>query len=136
MYPQTNILIVDDEEDLTISLERALIMEGFQVDITTSPLSALEMVKAKKYHILLIEIVIPEMDGIDLLEAIHNYDALTQAIMMTGHSTMDRIVRSMEKGAVDYLVKPFKGTEQVLEAVGLCEIRLKRWWDIMRSNFA
>ncbi|MDH7480259.1 MAG: response regulator [Syntrophomonadaceae bacterium] len=136
MYPEIRLLLVDDEEELILTLERVLRLEGYSVDYTTSPNEALEIIKNKKYHIVVADIVMPEMDGIDLLAAIKEYDPLTQVIMMTGYSTMDKTVRCLEKGASDYLLKPFKDSGQVLEAIKLSEAKLRRWWECMRGNFS
>lgn len=136
MYPEIRLLLVDDEEELIIALERVLRLEGYSVDYTTSPKEALEIIKNKKYHIVLADIIMPEMDGIELLAEIKEYDPLTQVIMMTGYSTMEKTVRCLEKGASDYILKPFKDSGQVTEAVRLSEVKLRRWWESMRGNFS
>ncbi|MZP30301.1 response regulator [Heliobacterium undosum] len=136
MYPETKVLLIDDEEELCISLQRILQLEGYVTEYTTSPIKALDMVKARKYHIILADIVMPEMDGIELLSAVKAYDPLAQVIMMTGYSTMDKTVRCLEKGANDYLLKPFSDLDKVIEAVRLSEAKLRRWWESMRGNFA
>lgn len=136
MYPKFRVLIVDDMEDLAAVLEEFLRMEGYEVYSTTSPVEALEMIKKQKYHIVLSDIVMPEMDGIEFLTKVKQYDALTQVIMMTGYSTMDKTMRCLEAGANDYILKPFKNLAQLAEIIKLSEDKLKRWWDNMRGNFA
>jgi len=136
MYPKFKVLIVDDEPDVVVAIEEFLRMEGYEVYSTTSPIEALEMIKKQKYHILLTDIVMPQMDGIELLTQVKQYDALTQVIMMTGYSTMDTTMRCLEAGANDYVLKPFKNLSQVAEFIKLSEDKLKRWWDTMRGNFA
>ncbi|WP_378954474.1 response regulator [Pelosinus sp. sgz500959] len=136
MYPKFKILIVDDEQDVAVVLEDFLRMEGYEVSSTTSPIEALEMIKQQKYHIVLSDIVMPKMDGIDFLTQVKQYDALTQVIMMTGYSTMDKTMRCLEAGANDYILKPFKNLAQLAEIVKISEDKLKRWWDNMRGNFA
>ena len=136
MYPKFRILIVDDEQELAVVLEEFLRIEGYEVSSTTSPFEALEMIKRQKYHIVLSDIVMPKMDGIELLTQIKQYDALTQVIMMTGYSTMDKTMRCLEAGANDYILKPFKDLAQLAEIIKLSEDKLKRWWDNMRGNFA
>ena len=104
MYPKFRVLIVDDMEDLADVLEEFLRMEWYEVYSTTSPVEALEMIKKQKYHIVLSDIVMPEMDGIEFLTKVKQYDALTQVIMMTGYSTMDKTMRCLEAGANDYIL--------------------------------
>ena len=136
MYPKFRVLIVDDEQDAAVVLEEFLRMVGYEVYSATSPLEALEMIKKQKYHIILTDIVMPKMDGIEFLKQVKQYDALTQVIMMTGYSTMDKTMRCLEAGANDYILKPFKNLSQVAEIIKLSEDKLKRWWDNMRGNFA
>ena len=136
MYPKFKVLIVDDEPDVAVALEEFLRIEGYEVYSTTSPIEALEMIKEQKYHIVLSDIMMPKMDGIELLTQVKRYDALTQVIMMTGYSTMDKTMRCLEAGANDYVLKPFKNLSQLAEIIKLSEDKLKRWWDNMRGNFA
>jgi len=136
MYPKFRVLIVDDEQDVTVVLEQFLRMEGYDVYSTTSPIEALEMIKKQKYHIVLSDIVMPKMDGIEFLIQVKQYDALTQVIMMTGYSTMDKTMRCLEAGANDYILKPFKNLSELAGIIKLSEDKLKRWWDNMRGNFA
>ena len=135
MYPKIKILIVDDEQDVVVVLEEFLRMEGYEVYSTTSSIEALEMIKEQKYHIVLSDIMMPQMNGIEFLTAVKQYDALTQVIMMTSHSTMDKTMRCLEAGANDYILKPFKNLSQLAEIIKLSEDKLKRWWDNMRGNF-
>lgn len=136
MYPKFKVLIVDDEPDVAVALEEFLGMEGYDVYSTTSPIEALEMIKKQKYHIVLSDIMMPKMDGIEFLTQVKQYDALTQVIMMTGYSTMDKTMRCLEAGANDYIFKPFKNLSHLAEIIKLSEDKLKRWWDNMRGNFA
>lgn len=134
MHPKLKLLIIDDEEELAISLSQLLQLEGYNTEYTTSPLEALEMIRNQKYHIIFSDIVMPEMDGLDLLIKIKSYDPLAQIIMMTGYSTMEKTMRALEAGANDYLLKPFPDLSDVIEAVKLAEVKLNRWWKSMRSN--
>ena len=136
MYPKFKVLIVDDEQDVAVVLEEFLRMEGYEVSSTTSPIEALAMIKKQKYHIVLSDIMMPNMDGIEFLQQVKQYDALTQVIMMTGYSTMDKTMRCLEAGANDYILKPFKNLGELVAIIKLSEDKLKRWWDNMRGNFA
>lgn len=135
-FPKSRILIVDDEEELTKALERVLAMEGYEVTGFTCPQKALEVIKQKKYHIVLSDIIMPDMDGIELLKAIRDFDPLVQVIMMTGYSTMNKTVQCLEYGANDYLLKPFSSFEELIEAVKMAEAKLNRWQKTMRKNFS
>ncbi len=127
MKHKYKILIVDDEEDIVGTLKKHLKLDGYTVDTAQSAVEAFEKVKKDKYHVVLTDIVMPEMDGIELLREIKSYDALTQVIMMTGYSTMDKTLSSLEFGANDYILKPFKSVEQVMEIIDYSIKKLERW---------
>ena len=109
------------------TLKKHLELEGYTIDTAQSAPEALEKVKNDKYHVVLTEIVMPEMDGIELLREIKLYDALTQVIMMTEHSTMERTLNSLELGANDYILKPFPSVEQVSTVIDYSVQKLERW---------
>lgn len=121
------VLIVDDEEEIVHSLKDHLELEGYSVDTALSAEEAFIMIKKDKYHIVLTDIVLPEMDGIELLRKIKEYDALTQVIMMTGYSTMDKTLSSLEFGANDYILKPFKSVEDVIKIIECSIQKMERW---------
>lgn len=134
MHPAIKILIVDDETELALSLSEYLRLEGYDTEYTTNPAQALEMIRLKKYHVIFSDIVMPQIDGVDLLRRIKSYDPLAQVIMMTGYSTMEKTMLCMEAGASDYLLKPFQSLSEVVEAVKLSEVKLNRWWKSMRDT--
>ncbi len=85
-----NVLIVDDEVEINNTLTRFLELEDrYSIDSVTDPFEALEKVKREKIHILLSDIMMPGMSGIELLEQVKMADGLTQVIMMTSYSTID-----------------------------------------------
>lgn len=131
MKEKYKVLLVDDEEDILLTLKKHLELEGYVVDTAQNGIIALEKVKRDKYHIVLTDIVLPEMDGIELLREIKLYDALTQVIMMTRCSTMEKILSSLELGANDYLQKPFKSLEHVVQVIGYSIQKLDRWREAM-----
>ncbi len=127
------ILIVDDESDILESLKKNLVLEGYRVETTEDSQEALERIKNDKFHIVLTDIVMPKMDGIELLREIKSYDALAQVIMMTGYSTMDKTIKSLESGANDYILKPFKSVEYVISIINLSIDKLERWRESIRG---
>lgn len=127
MKNKYKVLIVDDEEGIVFTLKKHLELEGFTVDSAYSGGEAINKVKNEKYHIVLTDIVMPEMDGVELLKNIKRYDALTQVIMMTGYSTMDKTLSCLEYGANDYVLKPFKSIEQIISIVDYSVQKLERW---------
>lgn len=129
MNERYNILIVDDEDEMASLLKKQLEQEAYIVDTSLVAADALEKIKNKKYHIVVIDIVMPNMGGIELLMAIKQYDPMTQVIMMTESSTMDRILKSLEYGANDYMLKPFKSEDYFLATINHSVQKLERWRD-------
>lgn len=127
MMHKYKVLIADDEEEILCTLKKLLEQETYAVETTRSAVNALEKVKSDKYHVALIDIDMPEMNGIELLKEIKSYDALTQVIMMAEHSTMERILSSLEYGANDYIMKPFISVEHVMQVIDYSVQKLERW---------
>ncbi len=123
-----NVLIVDDEVEINNTLTRFLELEDrYSIDSVTDPFEALEKVKREKIHILLSDIMMPGMSGIELLEQVKMADGLTQVIMMTAYSTIDKVVECLEKGANDYILKPFDDLEEVKIVLDITADKLTRW---------
>ena len=123
-----NVLIVDDEVEINNTLTRFLELEDrYSIDSVTDPFEALEKVKREKIHILLSDTMMPGMSGIELLEQVKMADGLTQVIMMTAYSTIDKVVECLEKGANDYILKPFDDLEEVKIVLDITADKLTRW---------
>src|SRR5438309_8661479 len=103
-----SILIVDDEAAHLKALCETLSIEGYKTTGTTSARAALEILRAQPYDVLLTDLMMPEMNGIALLNAARELSADIACIVMTGHGTIDSAVESMKGGAIDYVLKPIK----------------------------
>ncbi len=101
------ILIVDDEKNYLLVLSAVLEEEGYEVLTTASSLEALEIQKASDVDLVLTDMKMPGMDGIDVLEQIKTRDPELPVIMMTAHGSVDKAVEAMQKGAYSYILKPF-----------------------------
>lgn len=128
------ILIVDDEKDILGSLKIALEFEDFEVDTADSPNKALQMIEKHNYPIVLTDIAMPEMTGIALLQKIKRKNPLCNVIMMTGQSTLDRVVEAIESGAADYLLKPFDDMDLILDIIRMTVARVQRWRKVLISQ--
>lgn len=106
--PYARILIVDDEAAQMKALCDTLGYEGYQPAGFTSARRALEVMREQEFDLLLTDLMMPEMDGIQLLAAAREIAPDLVGIMMTGHATIDTAVKAMQAGALDYIVKPFK----------------------------
>jgi DNA-binding NtrC family response regulator len=122
-----SILIVDDEEGIRNSLSAYLRLEGYDVVTAGGGREALETLRGKKINIILMDINMPDMDGLETLQAVKAVDFSIQVVMMTAYSTFDKTMQSLEYGATDYILKPFESLEDILKLVQISEERLERW---------
>ncbi|HJS90059.1 MAG TPA: response regulator [Steroidobacteraceae bacterium] len=106
--PLARLLIVDDEEAQLRALCDTLKLEGFAPTGFSSPREALSKLQPDDFDLLLTDLMMPGMDGIELLQAAQRIDADLAAIVMTGHGTIDTAVKAMQAGALDYIRKPFR----------------------------
>jgi two-component system sensor histidine kinase/response regulator len=102
------LLIVDDEVAQMRALCDTLALEGYMTRGFSSAREALAEVKPGEFDLLLTDLMMPEMDGIALSNAVRERDPAIAAILMTGHGTIDTAVLAMKEGALDYILKPFK----------------------------
>ncbi|MCM8780445.1 MAG: response regulator [Candidatus Omnitrophica bacterium] len=104
---EKKILVVDDDPKICELLERFLIKKDFQPTIATSGKEALEKVKAENPAIVLLDIKMPDMDGINILKKIKETNERTAVIMITGLKDEEIAKEAMASGAYDYITKPF-----------------------------
>ena len=127
--PQERILIVDDEEDMLEGLRRIFNQHLSAVEVTTTSRArqALRLVRQVPVDLVLLDIRMPEMDGFELLESLRKEDPWLTVIMMTAYGSIEIAVEAMQRGAYDFITKPFN-KEPLLRAVhqGLERNRLIR----------
>ena len=104
----SQILVVDDEEIARTNLEYILRKEGHQVATAANGLEALEKVKAQEFDVILTDLKMEKMDGIQLLESVKQIAPHTEIVMVTGYATVSSAVDALKKGAAHYLSKPIK----------------------------
>jgi two-component system sensor histidine kinase/response regulator len=102
------LLIVDDEAPQMRALCDTLEQEGFATTGFASASEALTAIRPGAFDLILTDLMMPEMDGIALLQAAHAVDPQVVGIVMTGHGAIDTAVKAMQAGALDYVLKPFK----------------------------
>ncbi|HNQ66037.1 MAG TPA: sigma-54 dependent transcriptional regulator [Smithella sp.] len=100
------ILVVDDEESICQSLKAILSDEGYQVLVAGSGEEAVKVVEEEMPRLVLLDIWLPGMDGLDTLKAIKKIDAQTMVIIMSGHGTIETAVKATKLGAFDFIEKP------------------------------
>jgi len=113
-----SILIVDDELAHLDSLKTVFEREGYKVSTASSGMQALEIFRTEKNDIVLADLMMPGINGIDLLKTIKNISPQTEVIIMTAFGKVDSAVESMKEGAYDFIEKPLK-LKVVVKAVNL-----------------
>ncbi|HON85712.1 MAG TPA: sigma-54 dependent transcriptional regulator [Syntrophorhabdaceae bacterium] len=110
------IIIVDDEESILMLLTEFLRGNGYEVDPFTDSRDALSALKTGSYHILITDLSMPKIDGLQLISYIQKEYINTLGIVITGYGTMETAINAMRSGAFDYILKPFK-LEDILSTV-------------------
>jgi DNA-binding response OmpR family regulator len=110
MSPETaqthNILIVDDEENVRFIMERTLARGDYQVKTTGSGSEALKMLEHEHFHLVLLDLHMQPLSGIQVLTELRKTNQETEAIILTGHSDIESAIEALRLGAFDYLMKP------------------------------
>jgi len=101
-----NILVIDDEKSIRNTLKEILEYEKFKVELAEHGADGLEKYKKGNYDIVLCDIKMPEMDGLEVLEKIFEEEGDAQVIMISGHGNIDNAVEAIKKGAYDFIEKP------------------------------
>jgi DNA-binding NtrC family response regulator len=111
MKPKGSILVVDDEEIVRDSLASWLEEDGYRVDTAPDGQTALARLREQAYAVLLVDLKMPGMDGLQVLAQARTLQPDAPVIIMTAYATVDTAVQAMKQGAYDYLVKPFEPEE-------------------------
>jgi DNA-binding NtrC family response regulator len=109
-----SILVVDDDDTILKVISRFLKDLGYMVDTTASGVSAVEMIGEREYDLVILDLKLPDKNGLDVLKEVKGTGSGISVLMMTGYGKVETAVEAMKLGADDYLLKPFKSFE-VLE---------------------
>jgi len=100
------MMLVDDEERFLITSKKLLSKKGYDVITAASGKEALDKLKTQNIHVVILDVKMPDMDGITTLKKIKMSYPLVEVIMLTGHATVESAVDGLKSGATDYLMKP------------------------------
>jgi nitrogen regulation protein NR(I) len=112
----TTVLIVDDEKNILLTLKRALELADYQVEVAGGGHVALDVLAAKPVDVVLMDVRMPDMDGLDVLRRMHELRPNLPVVMMSGHGTIETAVKATQLGARDFLEKPIE-TARLLVAL-------------------
>lgn len=108
---KARILLVEDDRLLREVISEYLVQNGYNVDMAEDATHALTMFKPGRYKLALIDLVLPGMNGLELMQELMAQDSVLFCLIMTGYPTIDSAYRSMVEGATDYIIKPFQLSE-------------------------
>lgn len=112
MEKKYTVAIVDDELEILDMLSRFLSRNPkYNVTTFANPISALNSIENGKYDVIMLDIMMPQMNGIEVLERIKEKDSEQKVIMMTAYSTLDKVLKSHKIGASNYIMKPFNSLD-------------------------
>jgi DNA-binding NtrC family response regulator len=111
-----NILIVDDEEDFRITLVKRLQKRNMNVFGAESGSQALKMMNSMVFDVVVLDVKMPGMDGIETIREMKKKNPLTEVILLTGHASMESGIEGMKLGAFDYIMKPVN-IDELLEKI-------------------
>ena len=117
MGNKERILIVDDEPGMCEFLEYLLEGEGYEVDTALSGTEGLLKLEEDGFALVLADIKMPGMDGIELLRRVREVDKNVVFVVMTAYASMETAIKAIKDGACDYLGKPFDDTEKILAVI-------------------
>ena len=116
MAEKAKILIVDDDENIRKTMKAILEEENYSVDLATNGKEAIQMTNEKMYNLALLDIRLPDIEGVELLQLLKEYVPRTRKIMVTGYPTIQNAVMAINKKADAYLLKPVD-IEKLLQIV-------------------
>jgi DNA-binding NtrC family response regulator len=116
MNVKPKVLIVDDEERFRSTMRKLLLAEGLEASTCGSAMQALEELRKNHYDIVILDVQMPDMTGVEALPEIKQVDPDIEVIVLTGHASVDTARSIIKNGAYDYLLKPYS-METLLEKI-------------------
>ncbi len=126
IYKGSRILLVEDEETLAIGLEYNLIEEGFDVKWAKNGREAIDFYESEKFDLVILDIMLPYIDGFEIAEHIRSSDPKLPLLMLTAKTEKADKIKGLEKGVDDYVTKPFHLDELLLRVKGM--LKRKSWY--------
>jgi DNA-binding response OmpR family regulator len=113
---KTRLLIVDDEQHIRAALVKALSLVGYEADEAASGQEALAMLQAEPYDLMVLDMVLPDIEGVDVLRQAHQIQSDLSIIILTGNASIESAIAAIKSAAVDYLLKP-ASIHEIIDAV-------------------
>jgi DNA-binding NtrC family response regulator len=113
MNAKLKIIVIDDEENVLSGIKRLFFSKHpeYHIELTNNPLNGIKNIKRNKYDLVITDLMMPNIDGLELIKKIREIDSDLKIIMMTGYATMKTALLAMREGACKYISKPFTREE-------------------------
>ena len=131
-FEKHRILLVEDEENLAIGLQYNLTEEGYIIELAKDGREALKLFETKKVDLIVLDIMIPYIDGFEIARRVRKKDPQMPILMLTARTTREDKVKGLELGADDYITKPFHLEELLLRVKGM--LKRKTWYQDVTSH--
>lgn len=109
-----NILVIDDEEVMRDVLKTLMVKEGYRTDLASTAAEGLEKLRDDVFDVVLLDLMLPDMDGMDVMEEIRRIDPHIITVIITAYGSLEKAVKATKLGAFDFITKPFKNDEMML----------------------
>jgi DNA-binding NtrC family response regulator len=126
MSQKPSVLVVDDESGILDTLRILLRNEGFEVTTAQGGKAGLEQIRSGSHDIILSDVRMPQVSGLEILQAAHEQDPMTPVILMTAQASLQSAIAAVNSGAYHYILKPFSNDELVTILRRACEFRAVR----------
>ncbi len=111
---EISVLILDDEQRIIHELSEFLVRKGFRVKTAQTPTAAFKLLNQEQFDVLILDVRLPEMDGLQVLKLVKADHPDLEVILISGHGDMDTVIEALRSGASDFLKKPFRQTELMI----------------------
>jgi two-component system copper resistance phosphate regulon response regulator CusR len=120
------LLLVEDESEIQSFLQQPLANAGYEVDVAKDGRTAIQLASEKKYDVLIVDLGLPDQDGIDLILQLRRSGVSSPVLILSARRSVDDRVKGLEQGGDDYLTKPFALAELLQDCVISCGVILLR----------
>ena len=127
------VLHVDDDPSMTALISHILRRNGIACDELNDPTKAMSLIRDRNYRVVIIDLEMPELHGLELLEKIKQYDGGINVVVLTGVVSQSSVVRSLRRGASACVFKPLQDPQLLLETIDRAFENIDRWWNTLRE---
>ena len=130
-----HILVVDDDDNVRMVLQTTLAKLGHHISLEKTAEEALAALQRSHFHVVITDIQMSEMSGVELLQEIKNLNPLIQVYIITAHSNLEYVIQCMKGGAYDYFEKPLK-MDDIISTLNEASRRVTRWNQLYKRHSA